>query len=122
MTLGMTWGTRLFTWLKGEPVGVDDDGNRYFRERRAAAGRRERRWVLYNGESEASRVPPEWHAWLHHTTDDVPKPGGGRRFAWQKPHVPNLTGTAEAYRPPGSLYKGGKRDRATGDYEPWRPS
>ena len=34
------------------------------------AGRRRRRWVLYRrGPVEASRVPPEWHAWLHYTTE-----------------------------------------------------
>ena len=26
--------TRLITWLKGEPVGTDDFGNRYFQERK----------------------------------------------------------------------------------------
>jgi NADH:ubiquinone oxidoreductase subunit len=36
-------------------------------------------------------------------------------------HVPNLTGTDRAYRPPGHTLQGGRRDRATGDYEPWTP-
>jgi NADH:ubiquinone oxidoreductase subunit len=117
----MTLGTRLFTWLNGQRVGEDEFGNRYFRARRKDRWGRERRWVVYDGEVEASRVPPEWHAWLHHTTDEVPPPGGGPKRPWQKPHVPNLTGTALAYRPAGSVLKGGKRDRATGDYEPWRP-
>ena len=35
---------------------------------------------------------------------------------------PNLTGTNEAYRPPGHVLVGGKRQPATADYEPWRPS
>ena len=39
----MTITTRLFTWWKGEPVGTDDAGNRYFREKSAPEGRRERR-------------------------------------------------------------------------------
>src|SRR5579862_7546931 len=57
---GMTIGTRLFTWWKGELVGTDQFGNRYYREKpgrrlRAGGGResRERRWVLYKGTSEA---------------------------------------------------------------------
>ena len=41
--------------------------------------------------------------------------------AWQKPHVPNLTGTADSYRPAGHDYQGGKRAKATGDYEAWTP-
>jgi NADH:ubiquinone oxidoreductase subunit len=83
--------------------------------------RKERRWVIYNGEIEASRVPPEWHVWLHHTSDEIPPEGGPPRQPWQKDHQPNLTGTGHAYRPPGHTLKGGRRDRATGDYEPWTP-
>lgn len=124
----MTIGTRIMTWFRGELVGSDDFGNRYFRDktRRAVArggGRfsREKRWVIFAGEAEASRVPPEWHAWLHHTIDEVPEGGGRPKYAWQKPHQPNLTGTAQAYRPPGSLLRGGAREHSTADYEAWRP-
>jgi NADH:ubiquinone oxidoreductase subunit len=78
--------------------------------------------VLYNGEVEASRVPPEWHAWLHRTVVDPPKPGAAQPRPWQKPHQPNLTGTGQAYRPPGHTLKGGQRAKGTGDYEPWIPS
>ncbi|MEQ8369833.1 MAG: NADH:ubiquinone oxidoreductase subunit NDUFA12, partial [Alphaproteobacteria bacterium] len=110
--------TRLFTWTRGRPVGRDEQGNRYFEERRAVAGRRRRRWVVYAGEVEASRVPPAWHAWLHYTTDapltDVAV------HPWQKPHLPNLTGTAAAYRPAGHVLAGGKRPAGDGDYVPWR--
>src|SRR5207249_4892451 len=70
--MGATLGTRLLTWLRGELVGSDDYGNRYYRlkgdkPQRLGAGRfsRERRWVIYNGEPEGSKVPPEWHAWKH---------------------------------------------------------
>jgi len=120
----MTIATRLYTWLRGEAVGSDAFGNRYFRDKTGATrcdGRREKRWVLYNGEAEATKVPPEWHAWLHHIVKEPPDPAMTRR-PWQKEHVPNLTGTALAYRPPGHDYKGGHRARATGDYEPWVPS
>ncbi|MCW5774427.1 MAG: NADH:ubiquinone oxidoreductase subunit NDUFA12 [Rhodospirillaceae bacterium] len=118
----MSIGTWLDTVLHGKLVGTDAEGNRYYEERRVPKGRRRRRWVVYKGAAEASRVPAEWHAWLHFTVDKpltaavrAPKP-------WQKPHQPNLTGTPAAYHPPGSVYEGGHRARATGDYEPWRPS
>jgi NADH:ubiquinone oxidoreductase subunit len=124
----MSIGTKLFTWLRGELVGTDQFGNRYFRDKRRkplkrGGGResRERRWVLYNGEAEASRVPSEWHGWLHHTVDQVPVPGVRKAHPWQKEHVPNLTGTPLAYRPPGSVLSGGHRAAAAGDYEPWQP-
>jgi NADH:ubiquinone oxidoreductase subunit len=114
-----TIGTRLFTLFKGRSVGTDATGNVYYTDRRTAPGRRQRRWVMYAGVPEASAVPPEWHAWLHHTTD-APLPTTGRR-PWQKPHLPNLTGTPASYRPPGHDYSGGKRAPATGDYEAWTP-
>ncbi|HXP29591.1 MAG TPA: NADH:ubiquinone oxidoreductase subunit NDUFA12 [Stellaceae bacterium] len=124
----MTIGTRLFTWLKGELVGTDSEGNRYYREkshrpllRGGGRASRVRRWVIYKGEAEPSRVPPEWHAWLHHTIDEVPKDAERLRYPWQKEHQPNLTGTPQAYRPPGSVLRGGERPRATGDYEAWIP-
>jgi NADH:ubiquinone oxidoreductase subunit len=115
----MTIGTRLFTFFNGRLVGRDDGGNRYYRDRWARKGTRARRWVLYRGAPEASRVPPEWHAWLHYTTDD-PLPAGQRR-AWQRPHEENATGTPSGYRPPGHDYQGGVRAPATGDYEAWAP-
>jgi NADH:ubiquinone oxidoreductase subunit len=119
----MTIGMRLYSWLRGEAVGSDSFGNRYYRSRRLRRddGRRERRWVVYGGEVEASAVPPEWHAWLHYLVDDAPTPERIVVRAWEKEHVPNLTGTASAYRPPGHDFKGGQRARATGDYEPWTP-
>ena len=82
---------------------------------------RERRWVLYTGMAEPSKVPAEWHGWLHHIFEAVPVIDPAARKPWQKEHLPNLTGTALAYRPPGSVLRGGHRDKATGDYEPWTP-
>jgi len=40
---------------------------------------------------------------------------------FEKTHQPNLTGTPDAYRPSGSLAKGGARPPATGDYQAWKP-
>jgi NADH:ubiquinone oxidoreductase subunit len=116
---GMTIGTRLFTLFKGRLVGRDPAGNRYYEERWPRAGLRARRWVLYAGAPEASKVPPEWHAWLHYTTDS-PLPQTARR-PWQKPHLPNMTGTPASYRPPGHDYRGGHRPPTAGDYEAWTP-
>ena len=113
--MGATIGTRLMTWLRGEPVGEDHLGNRYYKERSG-----KRRWVIYKGEPAASSVPPEWHAWLHRTTDQLPR-ADAPHHAWEREHVANLSGTPEAYRPAGSLHRGGQRPHATGDYEPWQP-
>jgi len=115
----MNIGTWLFTKLHGRQLGTDGAGNIYYEEKRPRPGsERGRRWVMYAGAPEASTVPPEWHAWLHYTTD---APITGHRQPWQKPHVANTTGTPLSYRPPGHDYQGGHRARTTSDYEPWTP-
>lgn len=113
----------VFNWLKaGDHVGTDEQGNRYFSGKPRKGYRRDRRWVMYNGEAEASRVPPEWHGWLHYQTDIFPaRDAPSYRRAWQKPYKPNRTGTTAAYRPPGHILEGANRDHATGDYEAWTP-
>lgn len=113
---GQTLGTRFFTWRAGAFVGEDAFGNRYYQER---SGRR--RWVIYNGEAEASRIPPGWHGWLHYRSDIPPSQEHYPARDWEKPHKPNMTGTPAAYRPKGSLLSGGRRPEVTGDYEPWTP-
>lgn len=118
----MSIGTWLFTLFNGKLVGTDDEGNRYYIERREKKGYRRRRWIVYKGAKEASRVLPEWHAWLHYTVDETPVENPPKTKPWQKEHVPNMTGTPGAYRPAGHEYKGGKRAAATGDYEPWTPA
>jgi NADH:ubiquinone oxidoreductase subunit len=118
--LAMNLGTRLTIFLRGRLVGSDSIGNRYYLEKSRRRGSlRARRWVLYASEKEASAVPAEWHVWLHYTTD-APLPETGAHL-WQKPHLPNATGTASSYRPPGHDYRGGHRAAADGDYEPWTP-
>ncbi len=118
----MDLGTLLHTWLCGTLVGTDEFGNRYYRGRCGKLHGRERRWVLFQGAPEASRVPPEWHSWLHHTTEEPLTERAAQPRPWQKPHEANATGSGLAYRPPGHDYKGGHRARADGDYEPWRPA
>ncbi len=111
---GQTLGTRFHTWRHGQLVGGDAQGNLFYQTRDG-----KRRWVIFNGEAEASRVSPEWHGWLHHTFDAPPTRVPLRRQDWELPHLPNLTGTAMAYRPPGSIL-GSAPERAR-DYEAWQP-
>ncbi|MEM8789556.1 MAG: NADH:ubiquinone oxidoreductase subunit NDUFA12 [Pseudomonadota bacterium] len=111
---GQTLGTRIWTARKGERVGEDEQGNVFYR---SADGKR--RWVIYAGEAEASRISPDWHGWLHHTFQEPPTERPLARKAWEKPHQPNLTGTAQAYHPPGSLYAPDPKPRS--DYDAWAP-
>jgi NADH:ubiquinone oxidoreductase subunit len=121
---GSTFGMDLFTRRKGERVGTDESGNVYYRskggEKDKALGH-ERRWVIYNGEAEASRVPPGWAGWLAFTYDKAPTEEAYAARDWQKPHVANMTGTAFAYRPSGSALGTGQRQATGGDYQAWKP-
>lgn len=111
-----TPGTLLSTWFRGTSVGSDKFGNRYYQSKDG-----KRRWVIYAGTVEASRVPADWHGWLHHTFKEPPTISPPKTKTWEKDHAPNMTGTPGAYRPPGSLARGGVRSPASGDYQAWQP-
>ena len=111
---GQTLGTQLFTWRRGQFVGDDASGNKFYQTKGGT-----RRWVIYNGECEASRVSPDWHGWLHFTFADAPTAKPLVHKPWEKPHQENLTGTAAAYAPAGSLRAAAPNARA--DYEAWQP-
>ena len=120
---GATIGARHQIHRGSECVGEDDFGNRYFEtcQKRYEYDGRARRFVIYRGYADASKVPADWHGWLHHTLAQPPTQAPFPRRAWEKPHQANLTGTTSAWRPRGSIARGGDRQRATGDYEPWTP-
>lgn len=109
-----TLNTAFFTWRKGVKVGEDEQGNIFYQTRD-----KKKRWVIYNGESEASRISPEWHGWLHHTWDEPPTDKPLAHKPWEKPHQENLTGTALAYAPAGSIRRAQPTERR--DYEAWTP-
>ncbi|MGB4828180.1 MAG: NADH:ubiquinone oxidoreductase subunit NDUFA12 [Paracoccaceae bacterium] len=109
-----TIGTQIFTARKGVKVGEDDQGNIYYQTRDA-----KRRWVIYKGEMEASRVPPDWHGWLHFTWDQPPTKAPLAHKRWEKPHLENLSGSELAYAPTGSIRRSQPALRR--DYEAWQP-
>ena len=111
---GATLGTQLFTARHGRKVGEDEAGNIFYQSQDGA-----KRWVIYNGEAEASRVSPDWHGWLHHTWDEPPSERPLARKDWEKPHLPNRTGSSAAYAPPGSIRRAEPADMS--DYEAWSP-
>ena len=126
----------IFTWWNGATIGVrftiskravlvgqDEFGNRYYeaRDNKDSYDGRKRRWVIYKGYADASKITPDWHGWMHYTFDEPPTVAPFKLKAWEKSHVPNLTGTIYAWRPKGSIARGGERPSATGDYEAWRP-
>ncbi|PCI87354.1 MAG: NADH:ubiquinone oxidoreductase subunit NDUFA12 [Hyphomicrobiales bacterium] len=114
---GQTIGTRFFTWKYGVKVGEDQVGNQYYKQKSGP-----KRWVTYNGYVEATRVPPGWHAWLHHTVDIPPSEEEYEAKPWEDTNPQaNMTGTTRAYRPQGSILGGGSRAKVSGDYDAWSP-
>ena len=111
---GQTIGTQIFTARNGEKVGEDGQGNIFYRNADDT-----KRWVIYNGEAEASRVEAEWHGWLHRTWDEPPTDRPLVHKTWEKPHLPNLTGSPAAYAPAGSIRRVEPAERS--DYEAWSP-
>jgi NADH:ubiquinone oxidoreductase subunit len=113
---GASLTTMLYTKRHGRQVGTDAYGNVYYESNKG-----DRRWVIYQGANDASRIPAEWYGWMHRQIDGHPDEVLPPVRKFQKQREPNLTGTAEAYRPSGALERGGQRAAASGDYEAWTP-
>ena len=88
-----TLGTRLSTLFFGKFVGRDQLGNKYYESKSG------KRWVIYSGEIDASKIPVEWYSWIHFTQNRIEKKHDLEKHDWQKPHQPNPTGTEKAYYP-----------------------
>ena len=117
----MSLGTTIYTLLFGNLVGNDEFGNKYYCNSKNFEDSISKRWVIYNGEIEASKVPSHWHAWLHKTIN-IPPIKYSHKYSWQKQHKPNLTGTFEAYLPNSHpLSKSKKSEKIDEGYEKWKP-
>jgi len=100
-------------------VGQDQFGHRYFIARNKKDTNKRKRYVIYKGIKEPSKIPPMWHGWLHYLTDNVPLGAKENNYEWQKKPLPNLTGTKNAYFP--SNTHGKTYVCVPGDYIPWKP-
>ena len=106
-----TIGTYIYTLLRGKFVGSDDFGNNYYSDSKG------RRWVIYKNRVESSKIPPEWHLWIHFLTQKKPS-DNVKKFEWQKTYEENLTGTSKAHNPEGSLRSKSKKNMKK--YEIWK--
>ena len=91
-----TVGTFFYTLFTGKFIGRDQFGNKYYSNSKG------KRWVIYSDRVESSKIPPEWHSWIHFTKKNKPN-DSLNKYKWQKQHQENLTGTEDAYKPTGSL-------------------
>ena len=103
-----TIGTKIYTIFFGKFVGKDSFGNRYYESKKG------KRWVIYAGEIDASKIPVEWYSWIHFTPNKIEKKHNLDKYDWQKPHKHNLTGTDKSYYP----YK--KEDAIKKKYKAWK--
>ena len=89
---------KIYCLIFAKKVGQDQYGNIYYKKKNLTPKNnfRERRFVVYNGMVEASKVPQEWNAWIHHMTEEIPKIEP-KKQSWIKDHSPNLTGTPYSY-------------------------
>ena len=106
-----TIGTFIYTLFSGKLVGVDEFGSKYYSNSKG------KRWVIYKNRVESSKIPPEWHLWIHFLTNNIPS-SNPIKFKWQKEHKENLTGTTKAYKPDGSLTFDSKKNMKK--YETWK--
>lgn len=100
----------LFFYFKsffiGVLVGKDKYGNTYYVHKK----NKKKRWVIYKGLPEATKVPPEWFGWLHGITDTIGEMSDKR-------HYPNLTGTDFAHTPKDTTLSA----KHHADYQRWEP-
>ena len=112
----MNLGTTLYTLLCGNLVGTDKFNNKYYCNSKNYKDINSKRWVIFSGEIEASKIPSHWHAWLHKSIK-VPPVDYVHKYDWQKDHEPNLTGTKNAYYPKSKS----NNNITKKEYETWMP-
>ena len=112
----------LYTFFKGNLVGKDDDGNKYYTSNISHGVKKEKRWVLYKNDNDPTNIDPIWHSWLHHVIEDVPNLKTKKNFYWQKKISPNQTGTEKAYFPPGHVLNRERKIKKIKNYESWMPN
>jgi len=105
-----TLSTSIYTLFFGKFVGNDKFGNKYYFDSKG------KRWIIYKNEVESTKIPPEWHMWIHYLKKDKPDEKK-KKFSWQKEHNENLSGTKDAYKPEGSLMNNSKKNMKK--YETW---
>jgi NADH dehydrogenase len=106
-----TIGTFIYTLFYGKFVGKDEFNNRYFSSSKG------KRWVIYDNRVEPSKIPPDWHLWIHFLTDNKPS-NEKNKFKWQRKHEENLTGTERKHQPEGMLSSDLKKYMEK--YETWK--
>lgn len=100
----------IFTKIFGVHAGEDLYGNQfYFRK----TSEEEKRWVVYKGMYDPSKISDEWHSWLHFINDIKP-------FKSKKTWIPNTTGTKFSHNSISSIEN--TPQTTLQYYESWDPN
>ena len=105
-----TFGTFFYTLFFGKLVGIDELGNKYYTNKTG------KRWVIYKGEINASKITTDWYLWIHGISNTIPLDNAQKKFSWQKPHKDNKTGTKDSFKP-NKISKNSKKFKK---YESWK--
>ena len=73
-----TLGTRIYTLIFGKFKGTDYYGNKYYQNKSG------KRWIIYNGEVDATKIPNEWYSWIHYLNNKIEHQQELKKFSWQK--------------------------------------
>lgn len=77
-------------------VGADEFHNRYYEMKQTDYLGRKKRICIYFGTVEASKIPSNWHNWMHYSSSSKIN---CKKLFWMKSHTPNVTGTEYAFCP-----------------------
>ena len=103
-----TLGTFLKTLFFGKLMGVDENGNKYYKDKQ------DQRWVVFSDNVEATQITSDWFLWMHHTVDKIPEQKKNK-YLWQKIHLENRTGYSDSYKPTKI-----KKENNLKKYESWK--
>lgn len=99
----------LYTHFLGQKVGTDAFGNQYFQHKHP---KNTKKWVVYNGINDPSKIPVNWYMWLHSNIKDEPKEN---LSSWQ----PNVTQTPFAFKGTNSIEN--IEPNRSNNYSKWVP-
>ena len=63
----MSLGFKLYSFFNGNLVHQDSLGNKYYHDKNNSF----KRWVVYAQGFGPESLPPQFHNWLHNTSDDI---------------------------------------------------
>ena len=77
----------------GKFKGKDYFGNKYYQNKSG------KRWIIYNGEVDATKIPNEWYSWIHYLNNKIEHNHELKNLVGKKKIFQIQTGTSKAFHP-----------------------